>query len=121
MSNDLRAAAERLRRINDESYSDVYGVDYTGGGMMERDCKRLEDFALGLLDSTPVDETWLRSEFGPLEEDRFCSISVRPGVSLRLFKDGVVVLFTRGGIGSVALTTRGAVRSLLHALQGATA
>lgn len=68
MSDELRAAAERVRRLGaGENYSSVYGCEMTMGGHMQRDERKIVDAYLALFradDEQPIDETWLRSVGG---------------------------------------------------------
>jgi hypothetical protein len=63
MSDDVQAAAERLRRLYNanDSYAEVYGVEQTGAGLQQRDEQAVVAAYLALHDPTPLDETWLRA------------------------------------------------------------
>jgi hypothetical protein len=63
MSNDVQAAAERLRRLYNanDSYAEVYGVEQTGAGLQQRDEQAVVAAYLALHDPTPLDEAWLKA------------------------------------------------------------
>jgi hypothetical protein len=59
MSNDVQAAAERLRRLYNanDSYAEVYGVEQTGAGLQQRDEQAVVAAYLALHDPTPNEAT----------------------------------------------------------------
>lgn len=71
MSDELRAARERLRRLrNGESYASVYGMHEVGGGFRQRDEQAVIDNNLAEHPSdgaTPASTEWIRESFGPLK------------------------------------------------------
>lgn len=72
MKTELEAAVERVRRFHtgNESYREVYGIDRTGGGMLDIDRDKVIQAYLAHLDAEAarksegdllVGEAWLRS------------------------------------------------------------
>lgn len=132
MTNDLRAAAERLRRIYaGESYQSVYGVEWIGGGFQQRDEQDIVEHFLATTrpdDGEEPTADWLR-QVG----FQSCIVFDRLEIPAR-FKDGNPVVWLwhdpDGEIGwsseesgaallfpAGSVWTRGQLRDLCRALQ----
>jgi hypothetical protein len=120
MSDDVQAAAERLRRLYNanDSYAEVYGVEQTGAGLQQRDEQAVVAAYLALHDPTPLDETWLRavgfvaveSDMGPRYHDHY-----ELG-KLNLWEFNDTGEWLVNGADWMGLRTRGALRMLCAAL-----
>jgi hypothetical protein len=113
MSNDLRAAAERLRQ-----------VEYPGDAIAHgNDEGLLAHFALALLDETPIDNLPIRLDVAGmdtrierLEASTMLLVRQARATGMSLEDCDIDEL----DVVALPITTLGQLRSLLHALQGAT-
>jgi hypothetical protein len=125
MSNDVQAAAERLRRLYNanDSYAEVYGVEQTGAGLQQRDEQAVVAAYLALHDPTPLDEAWLKA-VGAKDDDHPAKVHFERDDALPIglwhVLDGWKAMLIHAPHAATCivrgLTTRGQFRQLAAAL-----